>query len=415
MKKSRLIAALAAAGLTLALGGCSGDSDSGSGGSVTIKFAHWGNNEEAKTIASMIAAFQQANPTIKVQDNWIQADYQQKLTTSVAGGQAPDVAQTSNAFLADFQSAFQPVQVDPSAYYAPNIPNALKVGDQYYGVPFVIKPKVMAINLGLFKKGGVPAPSLTQPMTVDQFVATAKKLTSGTGKAKVYGSAPLWFNGWLVAEGGDFFSTDGQACTLDTPAALATANLMIEAQASDGFAPTLLAAQGQDMFYWLSVDRLAMQPDFGPWDIAKLAGLKSGDFQILPVPGNGSQLEVNGIAISKSAKDSKLSAAQKFAAFMSTDDRAQSLLTTTKSSLGVPVTSTGLKSFEAAAPDLNLKAFVTAAGQSKLGASVKKYGQITGNIGEALSSKTAIGSGKQDPATVLSDLQKRCPAGLTTG
>jgi ABC-type glycerol-3-phosphate transport system substrate-binding protein len=413
MKKTRVLATCLA--LALGLAGCSSSGGGSAGDAVTIKFAHWGNNQEAKTIAAMITAFQQANPAIKVEDNWIQSDYQQKLTTSIAGGQAPDVAQTSNTLLADLQSAFQPVDVKPADYYTANIPNGLKVGDQYYAVPFVIKPKVMAVNLGLFKKNGVAPPSATEPMTIDQFVSSAKKLTAGTGKTKVYGSAPLWFNGWLVAEGGDFFSADGQTCTLDTPPALAAAKLMIEAQSKDGFAPTLLDAQGQDMFYWLSVGRLAMQPDFGPWDIAKLAGLKTGEFQIVPVPGKGSQLEVNGLAVSKTAKDAKRDAAVKFADFMSTDDRAQSLLTTASSSLGVPVTQSGLKSFEAAAPELNLKAFVTAAGQSRLGASVKNYGQITGNIGEVLSSKTAIGSGSGDPAAVLSDLQGKCPAGLTTG
>jgi len=83
MKKTRTITALAVAGLTFALAGCSSSSGSASaGGTATIKFAHWGNNQEAKTIAAMIAAFQKANPTVKVQDNWIQSDYQQKLTTS---------------------------------------------------------------------------------------------------------------------------------------------------------------------------------------------------------------------------------------------------------------------------------------------------------------------------------------------
>ncbi|WP_432888240.1 extracellular solute-binding protein [Kribbella sp. CA-245084] len=413
MKKTRMLAALAAAGLALTLVACS-SSSGGSSDQVTLKFAHWGSNEEAKTLAAMIDAFQQANPTIKVEDNWIQSDYEQKLTTSIAGGQAPDVAQTSNTQLANFQSAFQPAQVDPSKYYAANIPDGMKVGDQYYAVPFVIKPKVMAVNLQLFKKSAVQPPSLSEPMTVDQFVATAKRLTAGSGKSKTYGSAPLWFNGWLVAEGGDFFTADGQSCTLDTPAALATAKLLMQAQAKDGFAPTTLDAQGQDMFYWLSVGRLAMQPDFGPWDIAKLAGLKSGEFQLVPVPGKGSQLEVNGLSLSKSIRDSKLDAARKFTAFMSTDDRAQSLLTSKASSLGVPVTDSGLKSFEAAAPSLNLKAFETAAGQSRLGASVKNYGQITGAIGDALGSRTAIGAGHEDPAKVLSDLQQKCPAGLTT-
>jgi ABC-type glycerol-3-phosphate transport system substrate-binding protein len=289
----------------------------------------------------------------------------------------------------------------------------MKYEGKYYGLPFVLKPKVMAVNTSLFRKNNVPTPSLTEPMSVESFEQAAKKLTSGSGKSKIYGSAPLWFNGWLKAEGGDFFAAGGK-CTIDSPAAVAAANLMIRAQSADGFAPTLLDAQGQDMFYWLSVSRLAIQPDFGPWDIAKLVGLKSPNYQLVPVPGNGSLLEVNGLSVLKAAKPEKAAAAEKFLTFMSTNTAAQSLLTTTKSSLGVPVTTAGVKSFEATAPNLNLHAFVIAAGQSALGVSVKRYSDITGNIGTALSSRTAIGSGHENPAVVLRNLQSKCPSGLAT-
>jgi multiple sugar transport system substrate-binding protein len=412
MSRKRIISVVGA-GIAALLAGCSAPAgySVSHGDGVTITFDHWGVNTEAATFTSMVKLFEKQNPKIKIQDNWIQSDYEQRLTASVAGGQAPDVAQISNTYLSDFQHVLKPMSVKPSDYFTSNISRGMELNGTYYGVPFVVKPNVLAVNEDLFEKNHVAVPSSTTPMSVNSFAQTAEKLTSGSGKKKVYGSAPLWYNEFLKAEGGDFFTPQG-TCTLATPAAIAAAKLMIKAQSSGGFAPTLLDSQGQDMFYWLSVGRLAMQPQFGPWDVSKLVGLKSSAFQLVPVPGEGSQLEVDGLSVFKSTDPTHAAAAEKFIRFMSTNTQAQSLLTTKQASMGVPVTPAALKGFYATAPHLNLKAFVVAAGQSKLGASVKSYGDITGNIGSALSSRTAMGSGHENPAKVLSDLQSRCPTGL---
>jgi ABC-type glycerol-3-phosphate transport system substrate-binding protein len=410
---SKRLGAIALAGAaSIGLLGCGASATSpGAAGQITIQYAHWGSNSEAQTVASMIQAFEAAHPEIKIEDNWIQSDYIQKILTSVAGGEAPAVIQVSNNDLPDLAQAFTTVEVDPAKYFTPNAPNGMKFDGKYYAVPFVIKPKVMSVNLAAFEKAGIAAPSLTDPMSIDTFVEDAKKITGGSGDDKVWGSAPLWYNGFLTAFGGTFFATDG-SCTINTPAAKDAAKLLIEAQGEGGFAPTSLDAQGQDMFFWLSVGKLGMQPDFGPWDIAKLASLDDKSLQIVPVPGKGSQLEVNGLAISATASDAEKAAATTFVNFMSTDDRAQSRLTTRAASLGVPITAGGLKAFYEAAPNLNLKAFEVAAGQSELGASVKHHGDITGSIGDALNTRTAMGEGTEDPGAVLDDLQSKCPDGL---
>jgi ABC-type glycerol-3-phosphate transport system substrate-binding protein len=408
-KKSFLVFAGVAA---LLLAGCATPRDASAGsGPATITFSHWGVNTEEATLSAMIKEFESENPGIKVEDNWIQNDYEQSLTTAIGGGQEPDVAQISNAFVPDLASAFKPVAVNPADYYTANVAAGMKYQGQYYGVPFVIKPNVMAVNEAIFRSKGVAVPSTTDPMSVAQFAKDATALSSGSGSTKVYGSAPLWYNQFLKAYGGDFFTSTG-TCTIDTPAAISAANLIVQAQSAGGFAPTLADSTGQDMFYWLSIGRLAMQPDFGPWDISKLTGLSSSDFQLVPAPGRGSQTEVDGIAISKNLSGAKLAAAEKFTEFMSKDIKAQSLLTTSKASLGVPVTQAALKGFYATAPKLNLKAFVIAAGQAALGASIKNYGNVTDNIDNALSSQTAMGSGHDDPAGVLAGLQSKCPAGL---
>ncbi|WP_157887438.1 extracellular solute-binding protein [Frondihabitans sp. PAMC 28766] len=363
----------------------------------------------------MVADFETSHPDIKVSANWIQNDYEQQLQTTIAGGTAPTVSQISNTSLASFASTYQPVNLTPSTYSSPNIAASAKFDGKYYETPFTAKAKVMVINKKLFEKNGVPLPSATTPLTPDQFAADAKKLTSGSGKTKIYGSSPLWYLGWLTAEGGSEYNEAGTKCTFDSDAAVRAARLVGDSQAEDGFAPTLLDAQGQDMFGWLSIGRIAMYPDFGPWNIAQLTALKnSSDFEIVPVPGKGEPMEIDGLGISKTASASQTAAAKTFVKFMSTNKAAQSLLTTSKASLGQPVVDSARDSFLASAPSMNLQAFLSGVDQSTVPASVKQATVIESKFTTDLASRTAVGSGKEDPAKVLPELNSDCQSALSS-
>ena len=414
MNKTPLLAVAAATSIAAILSSCStAPSGASSDGSVTITYAYWGNNSENATLTAMINDFEQANPKITVKANWIQNDYLQQLQTQLAGGKPPTVAQISNTDLAAFASSFKVANVNPSAYYSANIPNAMKIQGKYYATPFVAKTKVMAINTKLWQAAGLDVPSKSTPMNVEDFIANAKKLTKGSGKSKQYGSAPLWFGGWLTVNGGNNYNTDGTSCTLGSPEAIQAADQVIASQTKDGFTPTLLDAQGQDMFDWLSIGRLAAQPDFGPWNIAQLISLKNAsDFALVPDPGKGEPMEVDGLAVTKNSKQAETDAANKFISFMSTNQQAQERLTTKESSLGVPVVQSAVPAFEKAAPDQNLQAFVDGVDQAPITASVKANTKISTDWQTALTDKTAIGSGNQSPASVLPELSKQCQATL---
>ncbi|MGW3353699.1 extracellular solute-binding protein [Nonomuraea rubra] len=396
----------------LALAACAGTPDGGpadgGSGTVTITYAFWGNNDEAATIKSMIAAFEKANPAIKVEPNWIQSDYEQKLQTSIAGGDAPTVAQISNTALPSFANAFAPVQVDHGVYYSPAVAKAGNVGGTDYAVPFVAKSKVMAINKAAFEAAGVAVPSGTVPMSTAEFVAAAKKLTSGSGAKKVYGSAPLWYDGWLVAEGGSYYSADGRTCTMGNTDGIRAAQTVVDSTKPDGFAPSSIDAQGQDMFQWFSDGKVAMLPDFGPWNIAKIAALDTSKFLIVPMPGKGEPMEVDSLGIAKSATEAEVAAAKTFATFMSTSPAAQNLLASTTSALGVPVVQGSLEAFRAIAPKVNLQAFTDAVTNAVTTAYVKDKVKIESTFSTDLNSRTAIGTGTEDPATVLPELQAQC-------
>src|SRR5215510_5771446 len=90
-------------GACLALAGCGGGSDSGSAGTTKITF--WDDNGgPARTPVwqHIIAEFEKANPTIKVEYVGVPiAQVQQKYDTAIAGGGLPDVGGVSTAMIAN--------------------------------------------------------------------------------------------------------------------------------------------------------------------------------------------------------------------------------------------------------------------------------------------------------------------------
>ncbi|GGJ50587.1 extracellular solute-binding protein [Streptomyces brasiliensis] len=406
------VTAVVVAGCLVSLAACSnetGATPGNSGGkSTTISFAYWGANEENATIKSMVAAFEKAHPDIHIEPNWIQSDYEQKLQTSIAGGDAPTVAVISNTSLPSFYSAFKPVSVDTGAYYSPAVAKAGNVDGTDYTVPFVAKSKVMAIDKASFTKAGLRVPSGKTPLSTGDFVTAAQKMTSGSGPSKTYGSAPLWFDGWLMADGGSYYNADGTKCTMGDTAGIRAAKTVVDSQKPGGFAPTTIAVQGQDMFQWLKEGKVAMLPDFGPWNIAQFAALDTSRFLLVPMPGRGEPMEVDGLGITKSASAAQTTAAEKFTAFMSSDPAAQNLLASKTSALGVPVVKNSLSAFQSAAPKANLQAFINAVTNAVTTPYVKNKVQIESTFSTALDSRTAIGTGHEDPATVLPQLQNKC-------
>jgi multiple sugar transport system substrate-binding protein len=403
----KTFAAVAVAGAAVSLTACSGDAGNESGQTV-VSYAFWGNNEEADTIKSMIAAFEEEYPDITVEANWIQNDYEQNLQTSIAGGNAPTLAQISNTSLPSFASAFQEVDVDKSVYYSDAVSIAGDFEGKTYAVPFVAKSKVMAINAALFESAGLPLPSGTEPMATTQFVADATALTSGTGAEKIYGSAPLWYDGWLLAEGGSYYSADGTECTMGNPDGIRAAEVVVESTTDQGFAPNPIDAQGQDMFQWFADGKVAMLPDFGPWNISKIAELDPAQFQLVPMPGLGEPMEVDSLGISRDADEAETAAATTFATFMATSPEAQGLLASPESALGVPVIEESVATFLEAAPEVNLQTFVDAVERAVTIPYVKDKVRIESTFSTDLNSRTGVGTGTEDVATVLPELQAQC-------
>ncbi|MEV5962586.1 extracellular solute-binding protein [Kribbella sp. NPDC051952] len=406
----------AAAALLLAAGCATGNQPAantgGDGGSADISFSFWGTNSEAASLKAIAAAFEQANPGAKVTTNWIQADYEQKLQTSIAAGTQSTVMEISNTSLAGFAPSFAEQSVDPGKYVQPNISSALQFEGKYYAMPFAAKPKVMAVNVDAFKAAGVPLPSATTPMTLDEFKATAAKLSHGDGKARVFGSSNLWYRGWLTAAGGGYYNADATECTFGDETGVRTAQYVVDLQ-KDRTAPTSVDVEGQDQAQWFAAGRLATFSDFGPWTVADFAKISKPNWTLVPVPGKGFPMEVDGLGISKKAGGKQLETAKKFVEFASTQQVAQDKLIQGNTALGVPIIAASTPTLEKVLPaDRNLAAFTTALKSGLVGVSVAREAQLSGDADKGMTSYTPLGTGKDDVAKILPQLAAKCTQAL---
>lgn len=395
-----------------ATGNAPASNQAGDGGKAEITFSFWGTNSEAASLKAIAAEFAKANPGTKVTTNWIQADYEQKLQTSIAAGTQSTVMEISNTSLAGFAPSFAAQTVDAGKYVQPNIAAAMQYQGTSYAMPFAAKPKVMAINTDAFKAAGVPLPNATKPLTLDEFRAIAAKLSHGDGKARVYGSSNLWYRGWLTAAGGSYYNSDASACTFGDDTGVKTAQYVVDLQ-KNRYSPTSTDVQGQDQAQWFAAGRLATFSDFGPWTVADFAKIGTPNWTLVPVPGKGFPMEVDGLGIAKNASGKQLETAKKFVEFASTQKVAQDQLIQGSTALGVPIIAESAPTLEEVLPAArNLAAFTTALKSGVVDVSVPKEAQISGDADKGMNSYTALGTGKDDVAKVLPQLAEKCTQAL---
>ena len=96
-------AAVLAALLVVASAAARVDSPAKAQATTTITFWQTMNDEETKTLKTIVANFQKANPSIKVNMTYVPFDQAQaKFATAAQGGKAPDVLRAEIAWIADY-------------------------------------------------------------------------------------------------------------------------------------------------------------------------------------------------------------------------------------------------------------------------------------------------------------------------
>lgn len=301
----RAAAALAAATtVSLLLAGC-GDNGAGGGGTsaggvVNLTMLTGFTGPDAPSYQALVKQFNATHPKIHVTmtaEPW--ATIGQKLPASWATGQGPDLAtpssdpgsiftyiKTNSVLPLDSAVGTGATQIDSAAFPAP-VKSAFTVDGKLYAVPANMATLVLYYNKAMFSAAGISAP----PATEADFVADAKKLTTGSGgKPSQYGISLADNNTiqmWPILQwmnGGDIIGQDGCA-VVDSPASTAALTKWSGLVAKDHISP--VGQSGADADTLFSSKKAAMEIN-GPWAAAgfKSAGIDLGIAQV-PVGSAG--------------------------------------------------------------------------------------------------------------------------------
>jgi multiple sugar transport system substrate-binding protein len=161
---------------------------------VKLKFSCW-DYETSGYDKEIIETFKKMNPDIGIEVLDIAAkEYADKLTVMLAGGEAIDVfyAKDPSSFAGmvlknqimpiDELVAKDNLNLEPYG----SMMEKLKIDGKLYGLPYRSDYWLLFYNKDLFDQAKIPYP--TNDWTWNDFKETSKKLTSGEGNNKIYGS-----------------------------------------------------------------------------------------------------------------------------------------------------------------------------------------------------------------------------------
>jgi multiple sugar transport system substrate-binding protein len=308
----------------------------GSGKKVTLTFwgtyGNGGNKTQTDALSkTIIPAFEKANPDITIK--YVDIPYDsllQKLTTSAAGGQLPDLVRADLGWVSKFGAlgVFAPLDTKMSDFQtlaANTYPGSLatnKWNGHYYGLPLDTNTRVLITNPTALAAAGISTP----PATFADLKADAPKLAAKKVSVFADGGLQGWnVYPWIWSAGGEATSPDGTKATgyLNSDASVAGVQMLVDLYKA-GAIPNLIignkgATQTSD---GLPKGKYANILD-GPWQ----AGIWSGQYpsfkptysQVPAGPG-GSISVVGGEDITMSATSKNQDAAETFIRFTQTAD-----------------------------------------------------------------------------------------------
>ena len=234
-----------------------------------ISFGFWGDPAEASAYEEIVAAFEDQNPGIDVQIEYVPnaTDFYTRLATGYAAGLAPDVFLINYRRYGQFaaRDALVPVgplleaseNLDVEDYY-PEPLEAFQFNGELMCLPQNLSSLVVYYNRDLFDAAGVAYPEAG--WTWDDFLAAAKTLTidiNGDGLTDQHGlgveNSLIRFTPFIWQAGGELVDDVDRpkTLTIDTPEAREGIQFFIDLSLVHKVVPTeaeVLAISDEDRF-----------------------------------------------------------------------------------------------------------------------------------------------------------------------
>lgn len=267
---------------------------------TTLNLAMWGSPDEEAVYKKIIAAFEEANPGVKVQVSvqpW--GAYWQQLQTKIVAGSAPDVFAVNGGWLQVFASKGVLLDItdliygDPASKNLieselfPEAVNTFKYHGKLYGLPRDFNTYVVFYNKTMFDEAGVPYPSLD--WTWEDFLDIAKKLTKdvdGDGRLDQWGviipTNPDYWMPFIWQNGGEILNADKTKSLFDSPQNVETFQFLADLILKYHVSPTI---SQQAAFGWnpFGSGKIGMYIT-GKWMVPTYSAIQNFDWDVQVLP-----------------------------------------------------------------------------------------------------------------------------------
>ncbi|GAA1328689.1 ABC transporter substrate-binding protein [Pseudonocardia xinjiangensis] len=204
-------------------GGSAGDQEPGAAPTtdspVQLSVAWWGGPARAENTEKVLELYKKSHPNVSFTTQWQgYSGYYDKINTSAAGRNAPDIIQIDNRALREYANKGLIADLNPWAgktlkvdQIDPKLLGTGKVDDKLYALPLASNTQALAVDTTVIEPLGLVPPE-TGWASWDEFGTWAAQVTTATG-GKVWGtrdeSANLSaFEYWLRQNGKELY--DGQ-------------------------------------------------------------------------------------------------------------------------------------------------------------------------------------------------------------
>ncbi|QOV20393.1 sugar ABC transporter substrate-binding protein [Blautia liquoris] len=193
MKKKKVMAMMLSVLMAATLmTGCGGSDDANGGKSkseksdkgeqVTLRFSWWGGDERNEATLQVIDNYEKEHPNIKIEPEFGGDEgYLEKLSTSLAGGQAADIIQNGTGWMpgfvekGDFFVDFNDYKddIDLSGFSDEYLDNTCVFDGKLLGLPSGVATTALLVNKTLADETGI---DLTKDVTWESLIEMGKKV-----------------------------------------------------------------------------------------------------------------------------------------------------------------------------------------------------------------------------------------------
>ena len=207
-----------------------------------IKFACSYSSTDAgiRAIQLSLKKYEKMHPDIKIDYRWLTKDFNTKVLTMIASGDAPDIFRMNPSVVPTFIKKNALMALDDFIKNDKNFnikdffQETLKkykydgktIGKgKIYGFGTDWSPDTtMFYNADLFQANGLKIPK--KSMSWSKYVKVAKKITKRNGSNKIFGTIEPTFMMLVYQNGGKIFNKNRTKCVLDQPRSLEAINFL---------------------------------------------------------------------------------------------------------------------------------------------------------------------------------------------